>query len=60
MWKKFRDNKGKMGGFVDEFVEAVKQDKDLDPHEQQLLECIIDPGQSSYSVLFALVIWLVN
>lgn len=34
------------GRYVDEVVEAVKQDKDLDPHEERLLGCIVDPGMS--------------
>ncbi|KAI6005522.1 AAA-domain-containing protein [Pisolithus albus] len=29
---------------VDEVVEAIKQDKDLDPHEERLLGCIVDPN----------------
>lgn len=36
---------------VDEVVEAIKQDKDLDPHEERLLGCIVDP--SSISTTFA-------
>ncbi|KAI5990583.1 hypothetical protein EDC04DRAFT_3148762 [Pisolithus marmoratus] len=39
------------GRVVDEVVEAIKQDKDLDPHEERLLGCIIDP--SSISTTFA-------
>ena len=34
------------GKHVDEVVEAVKQDKYLDPHEERLLGCIVDPGMS--------------
>ncbi|KAG6333127.1 hypothetical protein ID866_5967 [Astraeus odoratus] len=39
------------GKYVDEVVEAVKQDKDLDPHEQRLLGCIVD--SASLSTTFA-------
>ncbi|KIM55869.1 hypothetical protein SCLCIDRAFT_133797 [Scleroderma citrinum Foug A] len=41
------------GRYVDEVVEAVKQDKDLDPHEERLLGCIVDPA--SLSTTFAQV-----
>ncbi|KAL4077009.1 hypothetical protein V8B97DRAFT_1866319 [Scleroderma yunnanense] len=33
--------------YVDEVVEAVKQDKYLDPHEERLLGCIVDAGSLS-------------
>ncbi|KAI6028795.1 hypothetical protein F5J12DRAFT_807761 [Pisolithus orientalis] len=50
------------GRVVDEVVEAIKQDKDLDPHEERLLGCIVDPDmvvklieltQDSISTTFA-------
>lgn len=41
------------GRYVDEVVEAVRQDKDLDPHEERLLGCIVDPA--SLSTTFAQV-----
>jgi hypothetical protein len=31
--------------YADSVVEGVKQDPDLDPHEQRLLPCIVDPGK---------------
>ena len=34
---------------VDEVIERVKQDTDLDEHEQRLLGCIVDPRESNTS-----------
>lgn len=36
---------------VDEVLEAVKNDPDLDQHEQRLLGCIVDPGELQTSFL---------
>ena len=34
---------------LDEVIEKVKEDPDLDEHEQRLLGCIVDPRKSSFS-----------
>lgn len=35
---------------VDEVIERVKQDPDLDQHEQKLLGCIVDPSECSHFI----------
>ena len=32
---------------VDDVIERVKNDQDLDTHEQRLLSCIVDAGKAS-------------
>ncbi|KAI6039589.1 ICP0-binding domain of ubiquitin-specific protease 7-domain-containing protein [Pisolithus marmoratus] len=36
---------------VDEVVEAIRQDKDLDPHQERLLGCIVDPSSISTTLV---------
>ena len=46
---------------VDEVVERVKQDPDLEQHEQRLLSCIVDPGEClHHSYLCSLFIMTVQ
>lgn len=37
--------------YVNEVVEALRQDKDLDPHEERLLGCIIDPSGCIFGLI---------
>ena len=39
---------GEVQANIDEVVERLKNDGDLDPHEQRLLPCIVDAGRSHY------------
>jgi hypothetical protein len=49
------------GEKVDEVVERVRQDPDLEQHEQRLLSCIVDPGEwLQYAHLCCLFIMMIQ